>query len=197
MQHFLLALAVLALAVLVAWESRALETGHAPRLVPDWLARAGLVLLVACGAMILTGAFATASGPHPGDSSEVSRIFTIPGTVYVHVRATAVFGILYALALAALVWRARRAPRLLVLALGLLALLGVQMAVGEIQYREGLPWWLVLVHVSLAAALWAWTAALTLAFWRPLAWLGRETRTLRTWETPSASTTGPSSSAAS
>jgi hypothetical protein len=45
------------------------------------------------------------------------------------------------------------------------------MAVGEIQYNEGLPWWIVLIHVALAAAIWGWTAALVHAFWRPVAWL--------------------------
>lgn len=35
----------------------------------------------------------------------------------------------------------------------LLAVLLVQMAVGEIQYRNALPWGLVLVHVTLAAAI--------------------------------------------
>jgi heme A synthase len=35
-----------------------------------------------------------------------------------------------------------------------LALLVVQMVVGEIQWRNQLPWWLVLVHVVLATAVW-------------------------------------------
>ena len=48
----------------------------------------------------------------------------------------------------------------------LLALLLLQMAVGEIQYRNQLPWWLVLVHVGLAAAVWAWTVGLATALWR-------------------------------
>jgi heme A synthase len=42
------------------------------------------------------------------------------------------------------------------------------MAVGEIQYRTELPWWLVLVHVGLAAGVWATTVALVLLFARPL-----------------------------
>ncbi len=41
------------------------------------------------------------------------------------------------------------------------------MAVGEIQWRNELPWWLVLVHVGLAAAVWAWTVGLVTALWRP------------------------------
>jgi cytochrome c oxidase assembly protein subunit 15 len=168
MQHFLLALVVVGLGVLVLSEARGHEAGLAPPLVPGWLRRLGLVLVVACGALVITGAFATAAGPHPGDSSDVSRVLTVEGTVYVHVRAAAVFGIAFLVTLGVLVWR-RTSPRLLAGALGLLALLVTQMALGEVQYREGLPWWLVLVHVTLAAGIWASTVALVVAFWRPLA----------------------------
>ena len=48
----------------------------------------------------------------------------------------------------------------------LLVLLLVQMAVGELQYRNQLPWWLVLIHVGLATAVWAWTVGLVTALWR-------------------------------
>ena len=37
------------------------------------------------------------------------------------------------------------------------------MALGDIQYRTHLPWWLVLVHVAVAATVWAWTVALVAA----------------------------------
>ena len=50
----------------------------------------------------------------------------------------------------------------------LLAVLLVQMAVGEIQYRNALPWGLVLVHVFLAATIWALTGAIAwMRLWRP------------------------------
>ena len=49
----------------------------------------------------------------------------------------------------------------------LLAVLLVQMLVGEIQYRNALPWGLVLVHVTLAAAIWGLTVAVAHALWRP------------------------------
>ena len=77
-----------------------------------------------------------------------------------HVRASAAFGLGF-LALLVYLWRRRPATDGLLRVAGvLLALLLVQMAVGEIQYRNELPWWLVLVHVSLAAAIWAATVAL-------------------------------------
>ena len=48
-----------------------------------------------------------------------------------------------------------------------LFLLLVQMGVGELQYRTHLPWWLVLVHVALAAAVWACAIALVTVIERP------------------------------
>jgi heme A synthase len=82
------------------------------------------------------------------------------------VRATAAFGLSFLLLL---VWLARnrvRAGLLTRAAVVLLVLLLTQMAVGELQYRNQLPWWLVLVHVGLAGAIWAWTVALVTALWR-------------------------------
>ena len=51
--------------------------------------------VAACAVMVVTGAVVTASGPHPGgEDTEVERLgLGITDTVYVHVRAAAVFGI--------------------------------------------------------------------------------------------------------
>src|SRR5947208_1409245 len=120
MAHFLLAVAMLGLAVAVANEALRIDLGPSPPLVPPFLRRAGLVLAVAACGLVTTGAFATASGPHPGAKKEIKRIFTVEGTVYVHVRLTAVFGILFLVILLTLAWR--RQGRLLALAGGLLVL---------------------------------------------------------------------------
>ena len=53
-------------------------------------------------------------------------------------------------------------------AVGLAVLVLVQMALGDIQYRTHLPWGLVLVHVAVAAAVWALTVAFVTLMWRPL-----------------------------
>ena len=52
----------------------------------------------------------------------------------------------------------------------LLAILLAQMAIGESQYRTygTVPWWVVVVHVALAAALFAWTVGLVARLWRPM-----------------------------
>jgi cytochrome c oxidase assembly protein subunit 15 len=163
--HFLLALVVLATATVVlveAWGNARGRTEPAPR----WLRLIGLVLVLACGILVVTGTLSTAAGPHPGDSADIDRFWNLLDAVYLHVRATAAFGICFLLLLA---WVVRDRDRAGVLgpgAVGLLVLLVVQMGVGELQWRNELPWWLVLIHVGLAAAVWAWTIALVTALWR-------------------------------
>ncbi len=165
--HLLLSLVVLGLAVVVLLESTRVVRGGSPAL-PARVQALGAVLLAAVGVLVVTGTLATAAGPHPG-SQVVERIGSFQPSVALHVRATAAFGITFLL-LAAWAWRERaRRPWLLRGCLGLLALLAAQMAIGETQYRTGLPWWLVLVHVAVAACVFGWTVGLVARLWRPLA----------------------------
>jgi cytochrome c oxidase assembly protein subunit 15 len=176
MTHFLLALVVLALAVVVALEAWSHLGGLASPAGPSWLrsvvAWAGIP---ACAALVVTGAVATASGPHPGADEDVERLgLEIADSVYVHVRVAAAFGI-GVLAVGWFLWRMRdRYPGLVRLWGGLAAVLVAQALVGEIQYRNALPWGLVLVHVFLAAAIWALAVALAYSLWRPPARLARQ-----------------------
>jgi len=180
MSHFLLALAVTGLAVVVVLEAWAHARGLAPPSHPGWLRVVGACVVVACAVMVVTGAVATASGPHPGSDQDVQRLgLGIRDTVYVHVRATAVYG----LGLLLLGWQLLRRRRELrgVVRLGgaLLVVLLAQMLVGEIQYRNALPWGLVLVHVTLAAAIWALTVAVSYALFRTPAPLAAASRVPR------------------
>jgi hypothetical protein len=128
----------------------------------------GALLLASVAVLVVTGALATAAGPHPG-STFVRRIGSFQPAVSVHVRATAAFGIVF-LGLAVWAWAVRvRYPWLVRGCAGLLVLLGLQMAVGETQYRTGLAWWLVLIHVTVAACVFAWTVGLVARLWRPVA----------------------------
>jgi cytochrome c oxidase assembly protein subunit 15 len=170
LSHLLLSLVVLGLAVVVLLEATRLVRGGSPAL-PVSVRGLGAALLAAVGALVVTGTLATAAGPHPG-SQVVERIGSFQPAVAVHVRATAAFGIAF-LVLAAWAWRERvRWPWVLRGCAALLALLGAQMAVGETQYRTGLPWWLVLVHVTIAACVFAWTVGLVARLWRPPAATG-------------------------
>jgi heme a synthase len=173
MSHFLLALVVLATGIVVAVEAWGADRGRSEPLVPAAARRAALVVVAACGALVVTGALATAAGPHPGDSAEVRRMGNLLDAMWIHVRATAVFGIVLAALVGYLLARRGRAPRLLWPAGALLALLAIQMAVGELQWRTELPWALVLVHVALAAAIWAATILLATLLWRPPAAMAR------------------------
>lgn len=172
MTHFLLALVVLAGGIVVAVEAWSAARGRSAPLVPPPIRRAGLVLVGACAALVVTGAFATAAGPHPG-GDDVRRLGSLIDAMWVHVRATAVFGLMVALVVGYLFARRRAAPRLLWPAGALLALLLVQMVVGEVQWRTQLPWGLVLLHVSLAAAIWSACVLLAHVLWRPPAALAR------------------------
>lgn len=168
MSHFLLALVVVALSVVVALEAWSRVAGLGAPVAPGWVRIAALVGLVGCAGMVVTGAIATASGPHPGADDAVERLgLEISDTVYVHVRATAAFGIGFLVVGWQLVRIRHTAPGVVRLAGVLLAVLLAQMLVGEIQYRNALPWGLVLVHVTLGAAIWGLTVATVHALWRP------------------------------
>jgi cytochrome c oxidase assembly protein subunit 15 len=169
--HLLLSLLVLGLGVLVLVEGSRLVRGGAASLPA--LARAGgVALLVASGVLVVSGTLATAAGKYPGSSGDtrVHRLGSFQPSVALHVRAVAAFGIVF-LVLAAWTWRNReRFPWLLRGCGLLLAILLGQMAIGEIQYRtySDVPWWVVLIHVTVAAALFAWTVGVVARLWRPI-----------------------------
>jgi heme a synthase len=176
MTHFLLGLTVLGLAAIVVVEAWSLVSGLASPAGPRWLRQVVTWLgLPVCATLVVTGAVATASGPHPGASEEVERLgFEIADTVYVHVRVAAVFGI-GVLLVGWFLWRLRaRYPGLLRLWALLLVVLVAQAILGEVQYRNALPWGLVLVHVFLASAIWVLSLALAFALWRPPGAFARE-----------------------
>ena len=107
--HFLLALLVLATATVRGGEGlgERARTGRRRRRRGGfgWV---GLVLAGACGIIVFTGTLSTAAGPHPGDSAEIERFWNLLDAVYIHVRATAAFGIWF---LVLLVWLARNRDR--------------------------------------------------------------------------------------
>ena len=176
MAHFLLALTVVGLAIVPLIEAWCLVAGRAPAFEPRWFRQFTIWAgLPTCAALVVTGAVATASGPHPGSSKSVKRLgIAITDTVYVHVRVAAAFGI-GVLIVGWFLWRGRgNYPGLFRLWGVLLGIVVAQAIVGEVQYRSALPWWLVLVHVSLAASIWAVTVAVAYALWRPPAPLARQ-----------------------
>lgn len=167
MSHFLLALLVLAAAVVVAVEAWSADRGLSPA-AGTALVRAGAAIgVAACAVLVVTGSVATAAGPHSG-GEDIRRLgLAITDTVYVHVRATAVYGIVLLFVGGYLVRLRRRYPGIAKAALALLLVLLAQMVLGEVQYRNALPWGLVLAHVALAATIWILTVFVAYALWRP------------------------------
>jgi cytochrome c oxidase assembly protein subunit 15 len=169
--HLLLSLAVLGLGALTLLEAMRLVRGDAPAL-PVLARLGGAVLLLAVAVLVVTGTLSTASGRFPGSSGTqvVERIWMFHSAVWLHVRAVAAFGIVF-LVLAGWAWLKRREwPWLLRGCAALLAILLVQMGIGEYQYRTygTVPWWVVVAHVVVAAMLFAWTIGLVARLWRPI-----------------------------
>ena len=158
MGHFLLSLVALAVAVVVVQGARDLVRGATAEepIGSAWLA---LALVPAAAALVVSGTLVTAAGPHSG-GEEIVRFGNLVEAVHIHIGATAIFGIAFLGLLAVLVAERRRARVELRLAGIALALLLAQMVVGEIQWREALPWGLVLLHVTLATAVWVVVVAL-------------------------------------
>lgn len=170
--HLLLALFALALGVLVLLEASRSVLGGGDAL-PRLARLGGAALLASVCVLLVSGTLSTAAGRFPGSSGStvVSRVWNFHSAVYWHVRAVAVFGVVF-LVLAAWAWQRRdRFPWLVRGCVGLLALLLVQMAIGELQYRTygTVPWPVIVIHVTLAAALFAWTVGLAARLWRPVA----------------------------
>jgi cytochrome c oxidase assembly protein subunit 15 len=163
--HLLLSIAVLGAAVVVGLEALGLGRGHAPPLGRE-PRLAGLGIAAACFALVVSGTVATAAGPHSGGEN-VSRLWSLEPALILHGAAVAVLGCSLMFLIGYLFARRATARRYLLGTAGLAGLVLVQMALGDIQYRTHLPWWLVLVHVAVAATVWSWTVALVTLMWRP------------------------------
>jgi cytochrome c oxidase assembly protein subunit 15 len=167
MSHFLLAMAVVAVWTWVTVRAVRLDRGG-PQLLGD--RRMGILAwctAATCLALVTTGAFVTASGPHPGSTSTpIERLWNFYRATWLHVRIATIFTVLFVV-LAVWIWRraARTVPAWLVAAA--IALIGCQAIVGEVQYRNGLPWQLVAVHVALAATLLMLVVAAASFIWEP------------------------------
>jgi cytochrome c oxidase assembly protein subunit 15 len=193
--HFLLSILALTAGALLALRAhdraREVERGRDRR-------TGGLAALTALslGVVIVTGTLVTASGPHSGDRGVIDRIWALNEATYVHVRAVIAFACLAAI-LVLWTWRAAvrgRAVDPLARQLGLatIPLVGVQVALGEIQYRTQLPWQVILAHVAVAGLLWASTLIVTWRLARPEEIQAR--RSARDWQGTHLSASGSASS---
>jgi cytochrome c oxidase assembly protein subunit 15 len=155
MSHFLVAVTATGFATVLL--ARLSAGGATP--VPSgcaWLARA---MVVAAFALIVSGTFSTAAGPHAG-GPDVRRMGNLLDATYVHVRVATAFVLIALVFLIVLQYGSWRPDRWRGLALALLVLVPLQAFIGEYQWHNQLPWWSVLAHVSVAAAIWIACVAL-------------------------------------
>lgn len=154
LSHFLLAIIVLLISVVIVLETFGLAGGWSPR-PAGWIPWTGVLAALWSWATIISGGVATMSGTHPG-SDNVPRLWNLLDAVYVHVRVAASFIVFIAILLIVLS-RVVRAPRpVTTIAWALVAAVTTQVIIGEWQWRTQLPWYLTLAHVavgSLAIAL--------------------------------------------
>ena len=172
--HLLLSMLLLAGAVVLVLVASICVVGRAEPLVPRELRIFGTFVALAGLALLLSGSLATAAGPHSGGgTAQVHRLARFEPVLYAHAGVVAVFGCSFLFLLGYLAARRANAPRLFWAAIAVLAVLLVQVGLGELQYRLHLPWYLVLLHVGVAATAWAGIVALAYAFWRPPNWIAR------------------------
>lgn len=149
MSHFLLALVVLVIAIALALEEfEVAATWPAPP--PRWVPAGGVVVAAWAWLVILSGAVVTMSGTHPG-SEGVPRLWNLLDAAYLHVRVAASFTIVIAVFLLLLAFAVRTPRAVQRLAWLLVVVVGLQIVVGELQWRSQLPWWMVLIHVAFGA----------------------------------------------
>lgn len=158
MSHFLLAVLVLVIAVgLVLTEFR-IGWGDSIPPPPRWVPIGGLVIAIWAWLVIISGAVVTMSGTHPG-GEDIPRLWNLLDAAYLHVRIAASFVVVIAIFLL-LLSRVAHAPRAVMrLSWLLVIVVALQVAIGEVQWRTELPWWLVLVHVAGGAAVLAVASA--------------------------------------
>jgi cytochrome c oxidase assembly protein subunit 15 len=161
--HLLASMAMVWLAVLLYVKIGEPDEGEpTATVVPPlrWLTALSATTLAA---VLVAGTLVTAAGPHAGDTSPYRTVprLRIEITTLVHAHASllvAYLGLLVGLGFGLL---AVRAPRPILLRLGVLVLLvSAQATVGTVQFFTGVPAALVAVHVAGAAACTAATAAL-------------------------------------
>lgn len=112
------------------------------------------LLTIAAAVAIFLGTVVTSTGPHGGDPKARRFSYSLHDVARLHSGAVLLFLVLTLITLWSL-FRARAPTNVLHSGEVLLGILLVQGAVGYIQYFAGVPTWLVAIHVTLAATLWA------------------------------------------
>lgn len=168
MAHFLLSMALIAVAVL-AYEltSRAAVVGPVPPVVRRELLLGGRLLLCVLAAVLFVGTVVTGTGPHSGDKQASDRLpFDLVMVTQLH--ADLVFLLLGLLVGLLIALRVTDAPSTITRrAVVLLGIVLAQGAIGYIQYATGLPVAVVGAHVLGACLVWIAALRLVLSMHTP------------------------------
>ncbi|MDT5016891.1 MAG: heme a synthase, partial [Mycobacterium sp.] len=161
--HLLASMTMVWLSVLLYVKIGEPDHGIPTPSVPKPLRQLALLAAVVMAAVLVTGTLVTGAGPHAGDKS-VDRVVPrlhVEITTLVHVHSSLLVAYLSLLVALGFALLAVRAPRPVLLRLGvLLVLVCAQGLVGTVQFFTGVPAALVTIHVAGAAACTAATAAL-------------------------------------
>jgi heme a synthase len=167
--HFLVSILLVILTTHLVYRAHNGRRGTA-RATPRWYVGLTIVNAVVIGITVILGVLTTGSGPHAGDNSDAKALAPRNGLdpallQYIHsIPAYTTFGITVLLVILAFVARDRaRWCCVRVYSLGLLGVEIVQIIVGYVQAKLGLPIALVNIHLVLAAILVAAITALLLS----------------------------------
>lgn len=164
--HFVLSLIALAGGV-VAYLQAADVVHGIRRAFSKGVAWLALLFAAALGTTVVTGVLVTSAGPHSGDPKVIKRFGMLDDAAYVHFRAVIAL-LIVAIIVGVFVWRRRDERGLLVPALWFIPFFIAQVVVGEVQWRNQLPWEVVLAHVTIAGVVWGIGVAIAWRLARPI-----------------------------
>jgi cytochrome c oxidase assembly protein subunit 15 len=161
--HLLASMTMVWVSVLLYVKIGEPDIGVVRHRVPKPLRQLTILSAIALAAVLVTGTLVTGAGPHAGDKSITQPVprLQVEITTLVHMHSSLLVAYLSLLIALGFGLLAVRAPRPVMLRLGVLVgLVFTQGVVGTVQYFNDVPAALVAVHVALAATCTAATAAL-------------------------------------
>lgn len=161
--HFLVSIGLIAVAFVLLWRSRETTDEPATLVVHPAIALGVRIHTVLALVIITVGTLVTGSGPHAGDSADITRLPFDPRTIsWFHADLVLLFiGLTVGLHIA---MRATGAPAQAIKGTtGVLLASALQGLIGYTQYFLGLPWGLVALHVLGSAILWIATLRLRMS----------------------------------
>jgi cytochrome c oxidase assembly protein subunit 15 len=161
--HLLASMTMVWVSVLLYVKIGEPDDGVVARCVPRPLRQLTFLAGVTLAAVLVTGTLVTGAGPHAGDKSITQPVprLQVEITTLVHTHSSLLVAYLSLLVALGFALLGVRAPRPVLLRLGvLLVLVCAQGLVGTVQFFTGVPAALVAIHVAGAAACTAATAAL-------------------------------------